>query len=171
MHFAFPSDFSIALQTSDVIYTYGPHVIPYVKVGLNGKEIHHQWYHPDISDPTDQSIDSNTKPTTQVTWSDDTMPPDSSRSIIPSQPRDFQIVMDLTYRDGMGKSVSVVYKGASADSLTHTIRLEDGSKLHIQYRNLQLIDQPDFSNLPKTPLDYRNEVGPGLTLLEAQALA
>ena len=37
--------------------------------------------------------------------------------------------------------------------------------------NLQLLNQPDFSNIPKTPLDYRNEVGTGLTLPEARALA
>ena len=52
--------------------------------------------------------------------------------------------MDLTYHDGKGKSVAVVYKGASADSLTHTIRLEDGSDLHIHFSNIKLIDQPDF---------------------------
>ena len=79
--------------------------------------------------------------------------------------------MDFTYRDGNRKSVSVVFKGDISDSLTHTIRLEDGSKLHIHDSNLQLIDQPDFLNLRKHPLDYRNDVGTGLTLQEAQALA
>ena len=78
--------------------------------------------------------------------------------------------MYLTYCYGKGNSVAVVYKGASADSLTHTIRLEDGSKLHIHDKNLQLIDQPGFSNFPKTTLEYRNEVGTGLTLQEAQEL-
>ena len=71
--------------------------------------------------------------------------------------------MDLTYPDGMRKSVAVVYEGASDDILTHTICLEDGSNLQIHDRNLQLIYQPDFSNLPKNPLDYGNEVGTGLT--------
>ena len=33
------------------------------------------------------------------------------------------------------------------------------------------MDQPDFSKFPKTPLDYRNDVGTGFTLQEAQALA
>ena len=79
--------------------------------------------------------------------------------------------MNLTYRDGKGKSVAVVYKVTSADSLTHTIRLEDGSNIQIHDINLQLIDQPDFSNFPKTPLDYRNWVGTGLTLEEAHSLA
>ena len=78
--------------------------------------------------------------------------------------------MDLTYRDGKVKSVALVYEGASADILIHTIRMEYGSKLQIHNSNLQLIDQPGFSHLPKTPLDYRNEVGTGLTLQEAQDL-
>eukprot|EP00957_Ditylum_brightwellii_P008398 635975-Ditylum_brightwellii.AAC.1 len=37
--------------------------------------------------------------------------------------------------------------------------------------NLQLLDQPDFSNIPKKPIDFRNEVGHDLSLEEAQALA
>ena len=67
--------------------------------------------------------------------------------------------------------MAVVYEGDSSDSLTHTIRLEDESKLQIHDINLLLIDQPDLSNFPKIPLDYRNDVGTGLTLQEAQALA
>ena len=35
---------------------------------------------------------------------------------------------------------------------------------------MQLLDQRNFSNMPNTPLDYRKEVGTGLTLYEAQAL-
>ena len=66
--------------------------------------------------------------------------------------------MDLVYRDGEAKSVALVYKGASTDSLTHTIRLEDGSKLQSHDRNVQLIDQYDFSNTSKALLDYNNEV-------------
>ena len=71
--------------------------------------------------------------------------------------------MDLAYRYGEVNSVAVVYKGASSDIQTHTIRLKYGSKLQIHDSNLQLIDQPDLSNLPKTPLDHRNEVCMGLT--------
>ena len=75
------------------------------------------------------------------------------------------------YRDGQGKNLPVVYEGASADGLLHTDFLEDGTKLTVHDSNLQLLDQPDFSNMPKTPLDYRNDVGTGLSLEEAQALA
>ena len=59
---------------------YGPHVIPYGKGELDRKEPHHQWYCPDIAKNTDQSINSNPKPTAHVTWLDDTKPPVSSVS-------------------------------------------------------------------------------------------
>ena len=79
--------------------------------------------------------------------------------------------MELTYNDGQGTSRVVVYKGASTDSKSHTVRTADGSKFVVHDSNLQLLKQPDFANLPNTPLDYRNEVGTGLTLPKAQALA
>ena len=79
--------------------------------------------------------------------------------------------MDLSYRNGTGTTVTAVYEGASANGLMHSIRLEGGARLNTHDSNLQLLEQPDFSNIPKTPLDYRNEVGRGLSLEEAQALA
>ena len=91
-----------------------------------------------------------------MTWSDYTKPPDSSGSTTPSKLKGFQLSMDLTYCDGIVNIVAVFYEGASADILTHTIHIEYRSKLQIHDSNLQLIDQLDFSNLPKTPLDYRN---------------
>ena len=60
-----------------------------------------------------------------MTWSDDTKPPASSVSTTPSKPRDFKLVIDLAYCDGMGKSATVVYEGYSADILTHTTRIEE----------------------------------------------
>ena len=102
---------------------------------------------------------------------DDNEPPDSSVNTTASKSRDFHLGMDLTYRDGKGKIAALVCKGASAYILKHTICLEDGSKLQIHNSNLQLIYQPDFSNLPKTPLDHSNEVGTCLILVEAQSLA
>eukprot|EP00957_Ditylum_brightwellii_P193124 14704516-Ditylum_brightwellii.AAC.1 len=78
--------------------------------------------------------------------------------------------MDLAYEDGKGNNVTVVYKGASADKLTHTVCLQNGTKIDVHDSNLQLLDQPDLSNIPKTPLHYQNEVGYGLSLEEAQAL-
>ena len=67
--------------------------------------------------------------------------------------------MDLLYRNLEGKIVTVVYKGASANGILHTIRLLDGAKLNVYDSNLQLIDQPNILNILKTPLDYRNKVG------------
>ena len=78
--------------------------------------------------------------------------------------------MDLTYFEGMVNSVAVVHEGASADGLTHTYRIEEGSKIQIYYSKFQVIDQPGFYNCTKTPQDYRNEVGTGITLEDAQAI-
>ena len=72
--------------------------------------------------------------------------------------------MDIVYCDGKVNTVAVVYEGDSANGLLHTIRLEDVNKLYVHDSNLQLLDQPDFSNIPKTTLNYRNEVGTGLSL-------
>ena len=72
--------------------------------------------------------------------------------------------MDLFYRNVAGKNISEVYEGDSANGIKHTIHLEDGARLDTNDSNLQLLDQPDFSNIPKTPLDYRNEVGSGISL-------
>ena len=79
--------------------------------------------------------------------------------------------MELTYNDGQCEIQLVAYEGSSADGKSHTVRTRDGSKFVVHNSNLQLLNQPDFANIPKTPLEYRNEVGTGLTLPEAQALA
>ena len=166
----FSSTYSIDPHTNDVINIDGPHVKTYEEGDLDGKEPHPQCYCPDITKPTYQYSDSNPKPTSQMTWLDYTKPTYSSGSTTPSNSRDFQIGMDLTYCDGKRYSVTVVYEEASADILTHTISLEDGSKLQIHNRKLQLNDQTNFSDLSNTPLDYRNEVGTGLTLQDSQYL-
>ena len=64
VHFDFSSAYSIDPHTSDIIHPDGPHVIPYGKGDLDREEPHHQWYRPDIANPTDQSINSNPNPTT-----------------------------------------------------------------------------------------------------------
>ena len=79
--------------------------------------------------------------------------------------------MNLVYRCGHGKNGPVVYKGSSADGIMHTICLADGSNISVHDNNLQLLEHHDIFNIPKTPLDYRNEVGTGSTLEEAQNLA
>ena len=123
MRFDLYSAYYIEPQTSDTTHTYGSNVIPYGEGELDGKDPHNQWYCTEIENTTNQSRDSNPKPTMQVPWSDDTNPPASSEITPPSKPKDFQLGMDLTYRDGMGKRVAIFYKRASADSLTHPTRL------------------------------------------------
>ena len=72
--------------------------------------------------------------------------------------------MELTYNDGQGEIQAVAYGGASADGKSHIVRTKDGSKFVVHDSNLQLLNQPDFANIPNNPLDYRNEMGTGLTL-------
>ena len=61
--------------------------------------------------------------------------------------------MDLVYCNEKGNNEAVVYEGASTNGLIHTIRLANGTKLAVHDSNLQLLDQPNFSNIPKTPLE------------------
>ena len=84
-HFAFSLAYYIYPQTSNLIHLDGTHIIPYVEEDFGGKEQHNQWFCPDIEKPTDQSSDSNPKPTAQVISSDDTKTPDSSVSTTPSK--------------------------------------------------------------------------------------
>lgn len=84
---------------------------------------------------------------------------------------DFVLGMNLIYNDGEGTIETVVYEGASADNLQHTVRRKDGNRLLTPGVFLQLLDQPDLSNIPKTPLDYCKEVGVGLSREEVQELA
>ena len=79
--------------------------------------------------------------------------------------------MKLLYCCGNKVNETVVYEGASAYGILHTIRLKYSTKLSVYDNNLQLLDQTSFSNIPNNPLDYRNRVGTGLTLDEGLALA
>ena len=63
--------------------------------------------------------------------------------------------MYLLYRNGEGNIVAVFYKVYISNVLLHTIRLKDGAKLNVYDRNLQILYQPGFYNMPKTPLSYR----------------
>ena len=66
--------------------------------------------------------------------------------------------MYIVYHDGKGNNIAVVCEVDSSNGLLHTISLEDGTKLDVHGSNLQLLNQPDFSKIPKTLLDYLNEV-------------
>ena len=85
-----------------------------------------------------------------------TKPPEIDQS---KKSIDSQLVMNLLYCCGNKESETVVYEGASADGLLNTISLDDNTKLSVYGSNLQLLDQPNFSNMPNTPLEYRREVG------------
>ena len=103
-----------------------------------------------------------------ITINNDAKPPAADQT---KKLDNFQLGIDLMYCNREGKNVPVVYKGARANGLLHAARFDDGEKLTFHDSNLQLLEQPDFSHIPKSPLDYRNEVGTGLLLEEGQALA
>jgi hypothetical protein len=65
----------------------------------------------------------------------------------------------------------MVYEGATPDGHWHTLCRDDGSKVVTPPSHVRFLEQPDFSNIPSTPLDYRNEVGIGISKEEAQELA
>ena len=117
-----------------------------------------KWYCLDRSNgiPTIQPHDATPKPNRKVNWSEYTKPPSDDHS---KKSADFQIGMDLMYRDVAGNSVPVVYEGYIANGILHTACFVDGSKLAFHDSYLQLLDQPNFSNMPKTSLDSSNEVG------------
>ena len=92
-----------------------------------------KWYCPETSDSCMLSAPSNKT---------DTNPKPNCKQF------DFKLEMDLFYRDGKGSNLPAVYEGATADGLTHSICLQDGSRIDVHDSNLQLIDQPDFANMP-----------------------
>ena len=65
----------------------------------------------------------------------------------------------------------MIYEGAMPDALWHTLCRDDGSKVVTPPSHVHFLEQPDFSNIPSTPLDYRNEVGIGILKEEVQGLA
>lgn len=155
VHYAFSSAFTLD-PNSQIGDPANPETMLGPEGDIEDENPIHQWYCPETCDTVASSKASN----------DTDARPESNSSQF-----DFKLGMDLVYRDGKGNNVTAVYEGASADGLTHTVRLENGTRVDVHDSNLQLIDQPDFANIPRTPLDYRNEVGKGLTLQEAQSLA
>ena len=156
MHYAFSSAYLIDPSATTTV----PHVIPAKSGDIEGGNNIYQWYCPAAKETSD--------PSRKATWNESTKSPaiDQSKKSI-----DFQIGMNLLYCCGNEENETVFYKGASADGILHIIRLKDKTKLSVYDRNLQLLDQPSFLNMPNTPLKYRNKVGTGLTSDEAQALA
>jgi hypothetical protein len=78
---------------------------------------------------------------------------------------------DVLFTDGKGSQARIVYEGATPDGLWHTLHRDDGLRIVTPASHVSLLDQPDFSNVPSTPLDHRREVGIGISKEAAQELA
>ena len=70
----------------------------------------------------------------------------------------FELRESLSYYDGKGMAETVVYKETSPDSMSCTISRHDGACLTVHDSYLCLKLQPKLSNIPSTPLAFRNEV-------------
>ena len=79
--------------------------------------------------------------------------------------------MTITFNSGTGMSENVIYEGATSNGLKHIIRHVDGTRSHVDQCHLSLLNQIGFENIPKTPLDYCQEVGIGISQEQAQRLA
>ncbi len=84
---------------------------------------------------------------------------------------EFKLGMNIIFKDGIGKSKHVVYKGATANGLKHVIRRIDGPQSNVDQSHLSFTNQIGLENIPQTPLDYCKEVGIGITQEQAQQLA
>ena len=168
MHYEFSPSYYICLATNPATPA-NPHVIPFEEGDLDGEEPLHQYYRPNSNNesPTIQPRNATPKTNRKVNWLEYTKPLCADQS---NKSADFRLAMDLMYLEGEGESVPVVNEGASADVLLHTAFFAYSSKLAVHDSNLQILDQTNFSNIPKTPLDYRKEVGPSISLKEAQDL-
>ena len=110
MHYAFSSAYSIDPITA----TTEPYVIPAKPGDIEGENNIYQWYCPAAEDTSD--------PSRKVKWNESTKSPeiDQSKKLI-----DFQLGMNLLYFCGNKENETVVYEGASADGLLHTIPLKE----------------------------------------------
>lgn len=167
IHYAFSSAYSVAPNSSEVApanegESSGPHIIP----ADDEEDIGVKWYDPATS------LCAPCTPTTKQK---------SKSTSTTSKSYDFELGESLMYtkftpnKKNKKKSdvstISVVYEGVNADGLTHTVRTKDGTKMTVHDSYLSKHLQPSFANLPQTPLDYKNEVGTGISQEEAQQLA
>jgi len=99
-----------------------------------------------------------------LTADEPTIPLCSRVDVAPVTPdTDFTLGQDVLYADGSGLESRMVYEGATADGFWHTLCRDDGSKVVTPPSHVRFLEQPDFSNIPSTLLDYRNEVGIGIS--------
>ncbi len=71
---------------------------------------------------------------------------------IPSPITSFELGLSLSFYDGMGQAETVVYEGVMPDGLTHTVQMQDGTRLNVHDTHLHLKMQADSTNIPRTPL-------------------
>jgi hypothetical protein len=81
---------------------------------------------------------------------------------------DFVLGKDVLCTDGKGYQEMVGYKGATPNGQWHTLQQRAASKLVTHGSHLCFLKQPDFTNIPSTPLNYRRLVDVGLSKKEAQ---
>ena len=129
VHYAFSSAYLIDPSTA----TTEPNIIPAKPGDIEGENNIYQWYWPAAEDTSE--------PSRKVTWNESTKSPEIDQS---KKSDDFQLSMNLLYYCGNEENETVVYEGAIADGLLHTIRLKDNTNLSVYDSNLQLLDQPSF---------------------------
>jgi hypothetical protein len=82
------------------------------------------------------------------------MPSHEGAKLVVTPKSDFELGQNALYTNIAGNQERVVYKGATPDGLWHTLCKQDPSKIVIPSSNLCFLDQPDFSSIPSTPLEY-----------------
>jgi hypothetical protein len=121
-----------------------------------------QWYTP-------PNISNSVEPLPKRVRFDDSTKPAASLSDN-NDVQDFQIGSEVIYTSN-GTAQNVVYEGVDRNGVNHYIRHKDGSRSFVSRSTLTLLDQISFSNIPKTPLDYCQEVGKGIAPEVAHKLA
>eukprot|EP00986_Skeletonema_menzelii_P004558 scaffold1561_cov129-Skeletonema_menzelii.AAC.11 len=77
--------------------------------------------------------------------------------VTPSTESPFTLGEEVIYTDGSGNSSAVVYEGGSVNG-NHIIRTEHGDRIVTPAPHLKALNQPDLTNVPRTPLDYCKEI-------------
>ncbi|EJK58187.1 hypothetical protein THAOC_21711, partial [Thalassiosira oceanica] len=84
----------------------------------------------------------------------------------------YKLGTSVLFKPGNGNIPErVVYEGASADGKIHFIRHKNNERSTTASSNLSLFNQADLTNVPRSPMDYCQEVGKGISQEEAQRLA
>jgi hypothetical protein len=82
------------------------------------------------------------------------MPSHKGAKSVVTPKSDFELGQDVLYTNGAGNQERVVYEGATPDGLWQTLCRQDSSKIVTPSSNICFLDQPNFLNIPSTPLEY-----------------